>query len=561
MPERDGLDRGLAAALFLIIAGVYISCAYPTIAPRDSADLALAATTLGVAHPPGYPLYSALGKVWLTLLPLGNPAYRLNLLSAVGGALACAFLFLCVRRWADRGPALAAALALAWCAPLWKFSLLSEMYSLHVLWLALLLFLVEGDRASLMERASLSGLLFGLGLVNHQSLILFLPGWLLMWHGELRRHGSSWEQIFERGALFAMLGWGLYAFVWIRVGNFNQAWAVITRAGYGTLTLSGGFARPVTVKTAEALLSYWGTGCVMASSPLIAALGLAGFLELRRTRSELARGSLLALLAVGPAYFLMTRFDLSEWVAKTVLEPAFAASLLLICFLGAAGFAALRRFGNGTGIVLALVVGLVPFGMNLRTMNHREDFSAYDYIADLRRELPPACTVLVGGDTALFGLKYFEDLAPRAAAMSLRGAAGIPDPGWAVRELERGRLFALGLPIPMLRQWGLIGGNNSLLSRGLVQEVVLTKPDFGIEAAAWQLSVLRWGPALAGGESYAHDIRLSYAFSHYLAARLAELFGAGEPQADDRWARLLDPEDYHVEWVPAKDYNSRNAAP
>jgi len=58
-----------ALAVFAAAFALYLYCLYPTIAPRDSADMAAAALTLGVAHPPGYPLYALLGRAWLTLLP------------------------------------------------------------------------------------------------------------------------------------------------------------------------------------------------------------------------------------------------------------------------------------------------------------------------------------------------------------------------------------------------------------------------------------------------------------------------------------------------------------
>ncbi|MDE2491631.1 MAG: DUF2723 domain-containing protein, partial [Elusimicrobia bacterium] len=167
----------------------YLGGAYPAIAPRDSADLASTAMTLGVAHPPGYPLYSLLGRGWLTLLPWGNPAYRLNVLSALAGAAAVAMLFALVRRHAGTAGALAAAAVWTLSAPLWKFSLLEEMYSLHALFAVSLLALAEGERESVFRRARLSGLLLGLGLVNHQSLLLLVPALAWLWRGEAARAG------------------------------------------------------------------------------------------------------------------------------------------------------------------------------------------------------------------------------------------------------------------------------------------------------------------------------------------------------------------------------------
>ena len=73
------------ALLALILVPLYIWCLPPGLPPyRDSGEMASAAWTLGVAHQPGYPLYIISAKLF-SLLPLGNPAWRLNLFSAAAG--------------------------------------------------------------------------------------------------------------------------------------------------------------------------------------------------------------------------------------------------------------------------------------------------------------------------------------------------------------------------------------------------------------------------------------------------------------------------------------------
>ena len=71
--------------LLLILIPLYIYCLPPGLPPyRDSGEMASAAATLGVAHQPGYPLYIISAKLF-SLIPLGNPAWRLNLFSAAAG--------------------------------------------------------------------------------------------------------------------------------------------------------------------------------------------------------------------------------------------------------------------------------------------------------------------------------------------------------------------------------------------------------------------------------------------------------------------------------------------
>ena len=88
--ERSALSItswvGVGVAVTLLL--VYVATLMPGVPPTDSGELILAAWSGGVAHAPGFPLYTALGWLWSHLLPVGRIAWRLNLLSAVCGALA-----------------------------------------------------------------------------------------------------------------------------------------------------------------------------------------------------------------------------------------------------------------------------------------------------------------------------------------------------------------------------------------------------------------------------------------------------------------------------------------
>lgn len=57
-----------------------------TVALEDDGLFLLAAYFNGVAHPPGYPLYTLLAHL-ITYLPLGSVAWRVHLLSGIFGAL------------------------------------------------------------------------------------------------------------------------------------------------------------------------------------------------------------------------------------------------------------------------------------------------------------------------------------------------------------------------------------------------------------------------------------------------------------------------------------------
>src|SRR5437773_12012328 len=84
----------LGAAIVTIAAGVlYFLTAARDIVVGDSPELTMAAAILGVAHPPGYPLFTMLGHIF-SLLPLGPIPFRVNLLSVICDALTVGIVFL-----------------------------------------------------------------------------------------------------------------------------------------------------------------------------------------------------------------------------------------------------------------------------------------------------------------------------------------------------------------------------------------------------------------------------------------------------------------------------------
>ncbi|MDO9069534.1 MAG: DUF2723 domain-containing protein, partial [Deltaproteobacteria bacterium] len=120
-----------ARLVFFITLAAYVLTAAPTIGPIDSGELSLAVNTLGIAHPTGYPLFTLLGKIWVTLMFWGDLAFRLNILSAFIGACSAALLFLALRRMGII-PLLSVAGSLLWAfSPVvWDQATVMEVYGL-----------------------------------------------------------------------------------------------------------------------------------------------------------------------------------------------------------------------------------------------------------------------------------------------------------------------------------------------------------------------------------------------------------------------------------------------
>src|SRR3984893_16515754 len=87
--SRAWVGAGVVAAAAGIL---YFLTAARDIVVGDSPELILAAATLGVAHAPGYPLFTMLGHLF-SLLPFGSIPFRVNLLAVVCDALTVGIVY------------------------------------------------------------------------------------------------------------------------------------------------------------------------------------------------------------------------------------------------------------------------------------------------------------------------------------------------------------------------------------------------------------------------------------------------------------------------------------
>jgi len=95
------VDRRLAILLFALSLGVYTRTLAPGLLFGDPGEFHFAAWRFGLAHPTGYPLYLLLGGAWQHLAALfgADPAFSLNLFSALLAATTVALFYLAVLAW------------------------------------------------------------------------------------------------------------------------------------------------------------------------------------------------------------------------------------------------------------------------------------------------------------------------------------------------------------------------------------------------------------------------------------------------------------------------------
>lgn len=233
IPQKTRLhahDLPAGIALSLMTLALYVATLLPGLGIGDTAELQRVAPTLDVAHPTGYPLYTLLGWLWSHLLPGPTPAWRMNLFSAVTGALTVGILYLCARTIGQRtGVAITAALMLATSLTFWSQATITEVYALALLFQALLILAVLRWRNRQLPLWSV-GLLCGLALAHHRSIILVMPGLLLF------IALSRWPRLAEIGSalLATCLPCLLYLYLALRAPPWEDRWLFMWRHALGT---------------------------------------------------------------------------------------------------------------------------------------------------------------------------------------------------------------------------------------------------------------------------------------------------------------------------------------
>ncbi len=231
----DSNKKNLIYSLVILFfsGGVYFKTLAPTVSWIDSGELATVCTTLGIAHPTGYPIYTLIGRLF-SLLPFGSPVQNLNLLSLLFISFSNLFLFFVLvtifellfpelqNAWRSY-ISLVSTLIFSFTPTLWSQATSNEVYALSFFLDVILFYLIcyllklkiSGKPAQPNKHLYLLFFLYGLSFGNHLSTVLLLPGFVFLL---LMIYGKSLFEIKKILLLlsFFLLGVSVYLYLPIR---------------------------------------------------------------------------------------------------------------------------------------------------------------------------------------------------------------------------------------------------------------------------------------------------------------------------------------------------------
>ncbi|AFH50102.1 Hypothetical protein IALB_2399 [Ignavibacterium album JCM 16511] len=247
----------VVTSLFVFI--VYLFTLAPSVIQIDSGELAAVQATLGIAHPTGYPLYSILGYVF-SLLPLPfTKIYQLNLLAAIYTAAAAGIFTFSAKFILDNLNSFSilknqkskkktkvktdnessdlnenqkiifsviAGLTLSFSKTFWFQSTSVEVYSLHLLLISLIIFLLlKAFTSDSQKKFSLKSfwIIFASGLTlgfsNHMTTLLILPGTAYLYFNKEKFNSQSFKKLASMIFLFLILLVIIYSYLPIRASQ------------------------------------------------------------------------------------------------------------------------------------------------------------------------------------------------------------------------------------------------------------------------------------------------------------------------------------------------------
>jgi hypothetical protein len=404
----------------------------------------LAAYGLGVAHPPGVPLWVMLAHL-ASLVPVGNVAVRINFSSALFAALACAMLTLVAsellitasavsaRQRRNKpmrqgsniedsnsgglwifAPAIGAGLLMAFSRTLWAYATITEVYALNALLILLVFFLVVRWRRRIIETRTnssgamtthdfwiyLAAFVFGLAMgVHHVTVGLTLPAIaVVVYRTEGLKFFTSrrllYSALISIGALiliYSYLPWAASRSPLMNWGNtrsMQEIWWHITGRQYRVFfSFSPSTMGPQFVEFCRLALREFGFPWL----PLALFLTVAGFASACK-RDRTAFWFLLLIVLADLAYALSYEIaeDKDAYYLPAFISIGISAGLGVRWLIQLAASSRLPMWKPYVAAATAIVLtSATAFAANWPFNNRRHDFIANDYVENLFSTIEP----------------------------------------------------------------------------------------------------------------------------------------------------------------------------
>jgi len=408
--------------LALFFGTTYLATTATSILGHDAAEFATIYADGGYAHPPGYPLYSMYLRA-MAWLPVAEPAAGAAIATALLGVAAVVVLYRTLRSWrAGRFGAIFGALTFGLASHVWLYHTQPEVFALNHLLAAGLLWLAGPDPpARGWRRVVALGLVAGLGLSHHHTIVLMAPVGFWGVYCGLSESDLSRPATLTAGAAALAVGLTPYAYLpivhasdlgwhWGAPDDLSGILHLFLRRDYGTFSMASS-EQPI---GAVPHIGYLVRAACRDLLYLPVAFALVGLVQMFRSDALPPRlgiaGLGASLVLTGPFFVSLLTRPPDGLNATLIRRFHLLPELHLAVLAGIGAGVVLRRYSVGRLVRGTLLVGFViaAFGTGLPILDQHHAPTVDSYIHDTFEPLPPDSVVLGTGDHALFGALYFQ---------------------------------------------------------------------------------------------------------------------------------------------------------
>ncbi|MEK6647540.1 MAG: DUF2723 domain-containing protein [Candidatus Firestonebacteria bacterium] len=420
----------------------YLFTISPTVVVGDSGELITAVHSLGIAHPPGYPVFCILGKIF-TFLPVGTIAFRVNLMSAFFSSISLLFIYLIllkiwghskvvvadlsVKNESNVNPVfLSASMALcfAFTNTFWSQALMSEVYALNTFFLSVLIYILVLWYEKLQNQISdnkllyLFSFIYGVSLANHNTMVLFGPiayGWIILCTPDILKK----KNVLILLLALIFLGLTTYFYMPIRAltspainwGNpdtLTRFIDQITRRQYGDLAKD---PRALALFGRQ-ILEYLKL-LIKQISPFLTIFSVIGIWYFYKINRKYFVLTLALFLGLSLGFILLLNFQLTTETILSVAEfftASYVIAIIWLCF----GFKFIlerlypkkQLFYMTYGIIF--LIPILSLKLNYFENDLSRKYIAYDYNISVMKSMPKNSMLLGMGDNIIFPLSYLQ---------------------------------------------------------------------------------------------------------------------------------------------------------
>jgi len=398
--------------IFIISFSLYAFTSGKSVSFGDSGEFICGAYNFSQLHPPGYPLYVILGKIF-TLFPAGEIAWKVNMMSVFFASLTLVFLYIITFHITENlFSSLMSVIIFMFSLTFWSYSHFAKGYTLNLFLLSVLIFCAWKYKDN-NKYLYLWGFVFGLSMTYHyQSMVILIPAFFYMFF--ITRKPSLKE--ISLTLLLIITGLTPYLFLPLRATPEQYHWGdpttisgfidIITGKIYGWHDATERTGINHTFKQ----LKLYGTFMIKEFNCFGILLGLSGCIFLAKKHVKIFIFTLIIYVTnvLLVSYFISTEIEL---FLEAILPGFFLPShLIFSMWAGYSVFEIATKIKMKPLTSILLLVPVISLIFNYPACDQSNNYIASDFAKNCLLTPEKNSILITAGDNDTFPLWYFQQV-------------------------------------------------------------------------------------------------------------------------------------------------------